>query len=173
MNRKWIHIIATIIVVLSLAGCGKTVEERIEVGVASAQTTFNESPEEPNTTIGHIQLFAPKGYTVEQGVDEMNFVLTKDKESYILFVNTIETEDSQLNYENLLADNMKDVVKSQKFETDGMFGFSAVVKHDDEEQYELIVSIGGIKLTTISNGKKIEDKLAEMMQVVRSVQITE
>lgn len=171
MNRKWIHLIAVILVALSLSGCGKSIEEKIEVGVASAKSTFKEPAETPNTTIGHIQLFAPKGYTVEQGVDEMNYLLTKDKESYILFVNPFEKEDSQLHYDNLLADKTKKVLKSLDFEADGTFGFSAVVKYSDDE-YELIVSIGGIKLTTISKPNKIEDKLTEMMKIVRSVQLS-
>ncbi|MEO4051896.1 hypothetical protein [Solibacillus sp. CAU 1738] len=171
MNRKWIQSIAILILALSLAGCGKSIEEQIEVGVANAQSTFKEAAQTPNTTIGNIQLFIPKGYTVEQGVDEMNYILKKDKDSFLLFVNAIETEDSKLHYENLLADKTKDVVKSQDFETAGAFGFSAVVKHSEDE-YELIVGSGGIKMTTISQNKKIENKLSEMMQIVRSVQIS-
>ncbi|KYG91458.1 hypothetical protein MHH70_18105 [Metasolibacillus sp. FSL H7-0170] len=171
MNRKWLHGLAITTLAFTLTGCGKSVQEQIEVGVASAETIFQESAEAPNTTIGSIELFVPKSYTVEQGANEMNYILTKDKDSYILFVNTNEQEDSKLHYDNLIADETKNIVKSQEIETTNEFGFSAVVQLDDK-QYELIVSSGGIKMTTLSEDRKIEEKLHTMMQIVRSVQIT-
>lgn len=171
MKRKWLHGLAITALAFSLAGCGKSVQEQIEVGVASAETIFQEGAEVPNTTIGSIEVFVPKSYTVEQGANEMNYILTKDKDSYILFVNTNEQEDSKLHYDNLMADQTKNVVKSQEMESDEEFGFSAVVQYEDDKHYELIVSIGGIKMTTISEDRKIEDKLNTMMQIVRSVNI--
>ncbi|WP_042474537.1 hypothetical protein [Bacillus ndiopicus] len=171
MNRKWLHGLAITGLAFMLTGCGKSVQEQIEVGVASAETIFQESAEVPNTTIGSIELFVPKSYTVEQGANDMNYILTKDKDSYILFVNTNEQEDSKLHYDNLMADEAKKVVKSQEIETEDEFGFSAVVEHDDDH-YELIVSSGGIKMTTLSEDRKIEEKLHTMMQIVRSVKIT-
>ncbi|MEC1177540.1 hypothetical protein P9B03_03505 [Metasolibacillus meyeri] len=171
MKRKWLHGLAITTLAFTLAGCGKSVQEQIEVGVASAETIFQEGAEVPNMTNGSIELFVPKSYTVEQGANEMNYILTRDKDSYILFVNTNEQEDSKLHYDNLMADATKNVVKSQEMETEGAFGFSAVVQQSDKH-YELIVSIGGIKMTTISEDRKIEEKLNTMMQIVRSVKIT-
>ncbi|MEK4230373.1 hypothetical protein [Solibacillus sp. FSL H8-0538] len=171
MNRKWIHGILIGLAILSLAGCGKSVEEQVSIGIASAQTTFEETPVASNKTIANIDLYLPKGFTIEQGLDELNFTLTKEKDSYILFVNTNENQDSKLLYEILMSDTAHGVIQEQTFETNGAFGFSAVVKHS-EEQYELVVSIGGVKMTTLSADKKIDAKLAEMMEIVRSVHIS-
>lgn len=170
MNRKWIQLMIISALVAMLAGCGKTVEEQISQGVASAQTTFENTAIEPNKKIGKINVFVPSGYSVEEGANEMNYIFTKGKDTFILFVNTIEAEDSKLHYENLMQDKEKEVVKEQTFEFQEAFGFTAVVKHSDE-QYELVVSSGGVKMTTLSEDKKMDDKLAEMMQIVRSVKV--
>lgn len=172
MNRKWIHGLLVGLIVLSLVGCGKTVEEQVSLGIATAESTFEETPKETNQEIGNIALYLPKGFTIAQGLDELNYTLTKGKNSYILFVNKHEAEDSKLNHEILMNDTINEVVQEQTFKTDGEFGFSAVVKHSEEE-YELVVSIGGVKLTTLSKDKKIDEKLAEMMEIVRSVQLTQ
>ncbi len=153
-----------------LAGCGKTVEEQISQGVASAQSTFEDVALEPSKEVGKINVYVPSGYAVKEGANEMNYIFTKGKDNFILFVNTIEAEDSKLHYENLLEDKEKEVVKEQTFQFKEAFGFTAVVKHSDE-QYELVVSSGGVKMTTLSEDKKIDEKLAEMMQIVRSVKV--
>lgn len=170
LNRKWIQLIIISALVAMLAGCGKSVEEQISQGVASAQTTFENTALEPTKKVGKINVYVPSGYSVEKGANEMNYIFTKGKDSFILFVNTIEAEDSKLHYENLLEDKEKEVVKKQTFEFDEAFGFTAVVKHS-EEQYELVVSSGGVKMTTLSEDKNIDDKLAGMMQIVRSVKV--
>lgn len=172
MNRRWVHSVALGVAVFALAGCSQTVEEQVSTGIENAQSTFVELPVETNTTIGHIDVYIPIGFTIKQGIDESNYTLLTGNDSYILFVNPNETEDSQLHYDILKRDTAIEFVDEKTFENDGTFGFSAVMKQT-EEQYALIVSIGGVKLTTISNAKKIDDKLTEMMQVVKSVRMTD
>lgn len=170
MNQKWIQVAVISISLLVLAGCGQTVEEQVIAGMESAESIFSNEPTETNKSIGHIELYLPKGYGIEKGIDESNYMLVNDKDSYILFVNPNETEDSQLHY-NLVKDNPNnEIIKDQTFETDGVFGFLAVVKQS-EEKYELVVSVGGIKLSTISENKKLDNKLQEMMEIVQSVRI--
>ena len=172
MNRKWIRSIVVGFAILSLAGCGKSVDEQVSEGLDSAQTTFEQQAQPTNKNIGNIEIYLPKGYTIEEAGDDLNFTLTKYKKDYILFVNENETEDSQLQYDLLMQDSTKNIVEQQTFETDGVFGFSAVVQHSETE-YELIVNIGGIKLSTISDAKKIDEKLKEMMSIVRSIKRAE
>lgn len=172
MKIKWI--LATILIgaVLTLTGCGKSVEEQINNGVASAQTVFEKDPQKPNQKIGGIELFVPTGYTVEQTEDENNFILNKGKDQFILFVNVNEEEDSKLHYELLKRDKTKKIVKEETVELDGAFGFTAVTEHK-EGLFELIVSSGGVKVSTISEDKKIDTKLVDMMQIARSVEISD
>ena len=170
MNRKWIHFIWISLVALMLTGCGKTVEEQISEGVASAATKFEAKSTEPTTKIGKIKVYLPGGYKVEEGTNEMNYIFTKGKDSFILFVNTIEAEDSRLHYENLVNDSNVKIIKEETFESDDNFGFTAVIEHD-EDQYELVVSSGGVKMTTMSADRNIDEKLTTMMEIVRSVKV--
>ena len=170
MNRKWIHFIWVSVVVLMLTGCGKTVDEQITEGFTATATAFEAKPMEPTTTIGKIKVYLPSGYKVEEGTNEMNYIFTKGKDSFVLFVNTIEAEDSRLHYDILVNDSKLNIMKEQTFELDNAFGFTAVIEHS-EEQYELVVSSGGVKMTTMSADKKIDEKLVTMMEIVRSVKV--
>ena len=158
------------LVVLVLTGCGKPVEEQITEGVASTATVFEAKPVEPTTTVGKIEVYLPSGYKIEEGTNEMNYIVTKGKDSFILFVNTIEQEDSRLHYDLLVNDSKLNIVKEQTFEKEDAFGFAAVIEHS-EEQYELVVSSGGVKMTTMAKDKKIDEKLVDMMEIVRSVKV--
>ncbi|MEK4627589.1 MAG: hypothetical protein ABS944_13230 [Solibacillus sp.] len=170
MSRKWIHSVVFVFSIIVLAGCNQTVEEQALAGMNNAETTFSNEPSETNKSIGHIELYIPKGYGIEKGINESNYTIINGSDSYILFVNPNETEDSQLHYNILKDDPKSKILQDKTFKTDGVFGFSAVVELEDE-QYELVVSVGGIKLTTISADKKIDDKLQIMMQIVQSVQM--
>lgn len=171
MKRKWVLGLALATMTV-LSACGQTIEEQAAAGIIAAETTFEAASNETNTAFGQIELYMPKGFTIEQGIDEANYTLINKEDTYILFVNVHETTDSQLLYDILKEDASKEMIKADTFETDGLFGFSAITKAT-EESSELIVSIGGVKLTTISKNKSLDEKLAEMMQIVQSVRIVE
>ncbi|MGM9951594.1 MAG: hypothetical protein ACI33P_15775 [Lysinibacillus sp.] len=170
MNRKMIHLALLGAIALMLAGCGKTLEEQITEGVALAADTFESESPEPTTTIGKSKVYVPAGYSVEKGANEMNYIFSKGRDSFILFVNTVEAEDSRLHYELLKNDADLNIVEEKTFELEKSFGFTAVIEHSEKE-YELVVSSGGVKMTTIAEDKRIDEKLAEMMKIVRSVQV--
>lgn len=153
---------------LIVSGCNQSVEEQVSAGLENTKTTFESKPKEPNEMIGQIELFIPKGYGIEKGIDELNYTLVNGKDSYILFVNLHEPKDSQLHYTILKEDPNIKIVQEEIYKADDMFGFSSVIERE-EKQYELVVSIGGVKLTTLSENKKIDQKLQEMMEIVQSV----
>lgn len=172
MMKKWLYLTISALLLFVLAGCGKSVEEQINNGVASAQTVFEEKPRKPNKQIGQIELYLPSRYSIKETDDVNNYILSKGKDKYILFVNVNEEEDSQLHYELLKRSQSKKIVKEHPVELDGAFGFTAVLEHDDE-QFELVASSGGVKVSTISNNRSIDDKLVEMMLIARSVEVNE
>ena len=67
-----------------------------------------------------------------------------------------------------LADKSKEIVEQATFTEEGIFGFAAVVKSGNDN-VELIASVGGAKMTTMTKKKKIEENLARMMEIVRSI----
>lgn len=169
MKNVWKPFVLAAMLTLLLVGCSAPVEQQIEKGLVSAQTTFTSEAMETTEQVGDIHVYMPRGYHIEEGSVDMNYVVTKGSDQYILFVNTIEAEDSQLHYDNLQAQQGDNIVEEQTYMNDGVFGFTAVV--EQEEQFKLVVSNGGVKMTTLSDDKKIDHKLQAMMEIVRSVKV--
>ena len=76
--------------------------------------------------------------------------------------------DSHLLYDLLLADQNKKIIAKETFTENETFGFAAVVESDNDT-VELVASVGGAKMTTLTNEKKIVENLRVMMEVVRSI----
>ncbi|MER1998582.1 MAG: hypothetical protein ABS882_02315 [Lysinibacillus sp.] len=170
MKNVWKPLLLASMLTIMLAGCSAPVAEQIEKGLVGAEMTFASDAMETTDEVGDIEVYMPRGYEIVEGSVDMNYVVSKGYDQYILFVNTIEEENSQLHYDNLMSELGDKVIEEQTYRNDGVFGFSAVVEHA-EDKYELIVSNGGIKMSTMSADKKIDDKLQAMMEIVRSVKV--
>ena len=95
-------------------------------------------------------------FVIEEDSDETNIVLMKDNEEfpYVLFINPNEKQNSQLFYDLLQAEKKNITYAQETYEQNNRFGFIAVLP-SGEEQFEIIASIGGVKLTTISDEANI------------------
>lgn len=171
MSYTWLRAAGLMLLLLGLSGCSQSIEEQIANGLQITETVFAEEPEQHTEQIDDIQLYLPAKFKVEDSLDDYNIAISKGKESYILFINDREAKDSKLYY-NLLKDNDADkIIEETTYEKDDHFGFTAVLKTANEDEMELVVSSGGIKMTTISQAKYIEDNLREMTKIVHSVKI--
>lgn len=168
MFRLWKIAFLLLLTVLMLVACGKTIEEQAATGIQAAKDTFFTETKEANEEIDGIRLYKPAGYKVEEESDAQNMLFTKGDEPYLLFINSNEETDSQLFYEVLKADSSVKVVQEETFTKDGLFGFVAVLESSDK-QVELVVGVGGVKMTTISKISKIENNLQDMMEIVKSI----
>jgi hypothetical protein len=168
MFRKWKFILLLTISVLALAACGKSLDERATAGVEAAREAFHSNDKNRTEEIDGIKLYKPAGFTISDNSDAQNIVFMKNEETFILFINPNEKSDSKLFYELLLADQSKEIVEQATFTNEDTFGFAAVVKSDDDN-FELITSVGGSKMTTITKKKKVEENLEKMMEIVRSI----
>lgn len=166
MKQTWRILLIPLALVLVLVGCASPEEQAAE-GVRQAAAQLEESPEEPNEKIGDYSVFLPGGYTVEAGSEAPNILLEKDNDTYVLFINENEPATSRLYYDLLVSDPSKEIVEEETNELSDQFGFAAVVEQSDE-QFELIVSRGGVKLSTVTDDGSIDKKLNEMMQIVHS-----
>lgn len=171
MSYKWLQVIGLTLLLLMLSGCNQSIDEQIANGLQITETVFAEEPEEHTEEIGNINLYLPSNFKVEDSSDAYNIVISKGKESYILFINDKEAQDSKLYYHLLKDNEANKIIEETTYDKDGRFGFTAVLKTDDENEMELIVSSGGVKMTTISQAKHIEDNLREMTKIVHSVKI--
>lgn len=169
MTRKWMRMIVASLTVILLVGCS-SVEEQAADGMEHAKEVFQGDAEKPNEEIANVKVFLPSGFKVEDDTDKNNILLAKGKESYILFINPNELPSSQLYYDLMIADTNLNIIEKNTFEQNGRFGFAAIIE-SSQDNYELITSIGGIKLSTISKEQNIDSNLKKMMTIVRSISL--
>ena len=168
---KYKRLLGTIVVsTVLLASCGKTVEEQVSEGITTVQSAFEQQPVQGNTKENNISLYLPEDYVIDPSKEENNYLIHSSDDQYILFINENEPGNSQLNYDLLMKKEDESILKVEQLKGEEHFGFVAV-KQFSEKEVELIVSIGGIKLSTVTNQKKIDEKLANMIDIVRSVEI--
>ena len=168
MFRSWKFIFLVIVSVLLLTACGKSLEDRVDEGLKSAEKTFYENKKVANEEIDGVKFYKPSEFAIKEGSDSQNVILTTKKATFILFNNPNEKTDSHLFYDLLMADETKKVIKEKSFTDGDIFGFAAVIENDDT--VELITSVGGSKITTLSNKKDVENHLSVMMEILRSIQ---
>ncbi|WP_391116486.1 hypothetical protein [Psychrobacillus sp. L3] len=167
MTRQWMRLCIASLAVILLVGCS-SVEEQAADGIENAKIVFQGDAEKANEKVGNLKVFLPTGFSIEDASDQTNILLSKGKDSYILFVNPNELPGSQLYYDLMIADTKLKIVEKNRFEQNGRFGFAAIIQNS-EDNFELITSIGGIKLTTISKQHNIASNLENMMQIVKSI----
>ncbi|WP_075620099.1 hypothetical protein [Paenisporosarcina indica] len=170
MSRKWMRIVIAPFLIVSLAACSSSAEEQTKEGLKAAKEIFHGDIVESNEQIDHVELFVPSGFTIQENSDETNIVLMNNSDSYVLFINPNEKQNSNLFYDLLQAEKKETIIVQQTFEQNGRFGFVAVYP-SGEDKYEIISSIGGVKLTTISDEANIATNMEKMMKMVRSVKV--
>lgn len=151
-----------------LAGCMATPEEQIAGGLEDVREAFEQEPEEANETADKTNLYLPGGYTIEEPSDEHNIIITKGGDSYVLFINPNESIGSRFFYDLQKANPDQQWIADETFEQDGRFGF-ATVRGIADDQVEIVVSAGGVKMTTISEETEIANNMDWMMKTVRSI----
>ena len=168
MFHSWKFIFLVMMSAVILTACGQSLEEQAAAGVNVAEEAFLANDKASTEEIDGVKLYKPMGFTIKESSDAQNIIFKKNDETLILFINPNEEVDSRLFYDILLADQNKKVVALETFIEDGTFGFAAVVESDDNK-VELIASVGGAKITTLTKEKNISTNLQVMMEVVRSI----
>ena len=138
MSRKWLQASGLMLLLLGLSGCNQSIDEQIANGFQLTETVITEKPEKPTDTIGNIQLFLPSKYTIEDSSDKYNILVSKGKQSYILFINNREKPDSKLYYDLLKEDSSKEIIDEKIYEKNDAFGFLAVVKTEIRTNLNLL-----------------------------------
>lgn len=167
MFRFWKFLFLAFLSIVVLTACGKTFEEHATAGIAAAKDAFQLNDQQVNDEVDGVSLYKPAGFTIDEKSDAQNIVMKKGDETFLLFNNPNEASDSKLFYDLLTKTEDKERFE-EVFTDDGYFGFASVVKQG-EEQVELIASVGGIKMTTITKNKNIEVNMGKMMEIVRSI----
>lgn len=168
MFHAWKFIFLSTLSILLLSGCTASLEDRATNGIIAAKEAFIENDKDPTEEIEGIKLYKPIGFIVSDKSDPYNIIFKRNAETFILFINPNEEKDSRFFHDLLLADDSKEIIAEETFTKDGIFGFAAVITSGNET-VELVASVGGIKMTTITKKNKVVDDLTHMMEIVRSV----
>jgi len=87
MFRKWKFIFLTMISIILLTACGKSLDERATAGVEAARVAFQQNDKGLTEEVAGIKLYKPAGFTMNDSSDAQNIVFTKNDETFILFIN--------------------------------------------------------------------------------------
>jgi len=168
MRRKDFFVVMCMLITIGiLAGCGPSIEEVSTETTTLVEQAFNDNPTKPNNTKESLSYYLPADMAVESE-EENNIILKQGEQLFILFVNPNEPKNSQVMYESILSDTDKTIV-NETFSNDSKFGYVHVEELDDDN-YEVSVGVGGVKMTTTSELKNVSELAQQMMVIVSSVE---
>jgi hypothetical protein len=162
------------IIILSLCivlvgGCTPTKKEAVQNTEKDITAIFKDKPKSANEKTEYFTFHKPSTLTISQKGKHNIIFQDHDKNVYILFVNPKEKKSSELNYQSVKK-HMKsdDVLKS--FHVGNTFVY-VYVKPIKNEEVELVVAAGGIKMSTKTTLKQMTDQAEMMAEVILSVKI--
>ncbi|SEO83994.1 hypothetical protein SAMN04488134_11414 [Amphibacillus marinus] len=166
--RVKLRLMVIIVGVFILSGCGLTEEEALQEIEETVVTTFETNYEEPNQTFNSFAMFLPEQFTVVEE-SESNLIIEGNNQMFILFYNTLEDQTSDFFYLSAEATDTYTLLES--YETDEQFSYVSVTGAD--EDYELQVGVGGVRITTQTDLKKLEANFTDMVTMLNSIEFTE
>jgi hypothetical protein len=164
---KFIRSMGLVVIgVFLLGACSSSFSEDKAEAKEAVESTFASKPEKVDNSTKDIDYHLPFGVEIKE--ESPNNVLLKNgSRTYILFYNQHETEDSKVVYESTMM-QQKEWDVNENFNQDGKFGYM-LVKKLKEDHYQLIVGIGGVKLTTETDN--IKKDAETMMRIANSVKV--
>ena len=160
--------ILLIVAAFILSSCSASFEDELKETSEAVELEFNSDAEMANHTNADIEYHLPFGFEIEEEAPN-NILLKNGSKTYILFYNQHEDSGSKVVYESTIKQHA-DWDGHLTFETEGKFGY-LLVKQMNDEMYQVVTGIGGVKVTTET--KNIKSDAATMMKIVNSVQKSE
>lgn len=167
MKKHGLAALLLFIIVLFLAACSVPFDEVQKEAQTAAEETFKKEPSKANKENEQIKYYVPSGLTVESE-ETSNIILSGGGYEYRLFYNPLENEKSRLVYQVTQEQRKFDVKRS--FEDYDAFGF-LLIKNLDDKESEIVVGVGGVKVTSQVKTKDLAEEAAKMMEIARSVQM--
>ncbi|MGP4041542.1 hypothetical protein ACTWP4_16800 [Gracilibacillus sp. D59] len=142
----------------------KPTEEVLSEAIDVAEQQFKQESKEQNKQVDNFSLYLPEGFEVEEQTVN-NLILTKGEKKYIIFYNALESQTSRLNYE--AAKETDDHEWLVPFEEKDRFGYINIVELED--QFEVQLGVGGVKVTTFSTKSELTEDVRDMMDIANSI----
>jgi U3 small nucleolar ribonucleoprotein component len=154
------------IAIVGLTACSASFEEVLEETKTAVESEFNKEADKPNNSNDDIEYRVPFGVDKEEETPN-NILFKNGSRTYILFYNQYEESGSKVVYESTLEQHLE-WDANVTFEQDGEFGY-LLVKQLDEDNYQIVTGVGGVKLTTES--KNLKSDAVTMMEIANSVKV--
>ncbi|MCA1319922.1 hypothetical protein LC085_08340 [Bacillus tianshenii] len=155
--------------ILFLSGCSLSFEDASKETLKAVEESLSEEKKEANEASDQFSYYLPPEYEVDSAATN-NIVLTHKEQTYILFINPFEPDDSKVIYESTLEGYESPEVE-ETFSKDGEFGYVIIDRLEKEEFYEITVGVGGVKMTTVTDPDNMEKSADTMMEIVSSVEV--
>ena len=154
-----------------LAGCSISIEDATQKSIEAFEQSFEAEEMEAAEETEAFNYHLPSQFAVDTET-ENNVVLTHKEQTYLLFVNPFEPKDSEVLYDSTKV-NYEKLQLDHTVTEDGRLGYMLIspVEGEEEEFYEVTVGVGGVKMTTVTDTKNMENSTKSMMEVVSSVKI--
>ncbi|UOR11895.1 hypothetical protein [Halobacillus amylolyticus] len=152
------------------SGCGKMLSEKEAIFQTkeASEEAFKHSDVKPNFNGQALSLYLPTSMEIKEQTNN-NMILTGgDNQTYILFFNLMENQTSRLNYK--VASSKENNLLLESYRDDSRFSYVRVLPVNDSNEYELQVSVGGVKITTYAEKGELASDSEKMMDIVNSVQ---
>jgi hypothetical protein len=162
-------VVSLLFAMILSVGCSASVDEKREETIKAVAEQMNKNPKDPNQNTEEIDYYLPFGFEVEEESPN-NIILKNGSKTYILFYNQQENALSDVVYKSTL-NRHEEFEIDQKWPEKNRFGYLLVSSLDEKDMNELIVGIGGVKLTSEVKTGSLTTEAAQMMEIVHSVQL--
>ncbi|MBP1947839.1 hypothetical protein [Virgibacillus litoralis] len=165
----WNITIVSLLFLVTLTACSmQTEEEAIKDAKESAKKIFNSDEKiETNHKLDSFSMYLPNSLEVKEE-DENNVILKDGDQTFIVFYNNLEDPLSKLSYNSAAAKSDKALLL-ETFEDKNKFGYMRIIPHNQEEDYELQIGVGGVKITTYTSRRNLSDDSEELMKIAQSI----
>lgn len=151
-----------------LGACSASVEKEQKAAKDAVMTAYNEKANKPNETHKNISFYLPFGFEIKE-TSPNNIILKNGSKRYILFYNQQEGKNSDVVYKSTIAANNEYDVNETFHKNDEFTYF--LIKNLKKDQHEIVIGIGGVKLTAEVSTDQLASESKTMMEIVKSVKV--
>lgn len=166
MVKKIMSLLIIGFTVMIVSGCGLSEEEVIENISETMHEAFNRQSPEPNKDIENFKIYFPEDHTIIEE-SEGNLIFDTQDQTYILFYNVLEPPTSDAFY--LSEERRGNYLFLESYQDDERFLYVKVSEVDRD--YELQVGMGGLRLTTQTDLKELEETFNQMVDMINSIEL--
>ncbi|MDC3415942.1 hypothetical protein [Aquibacillus salsiterrae] len=165
MTRIKLLLIGVLVIAFGSGCTVKSKEDEMSKVAQTAERAFEQDKMETTVDFNGFSLYLPNKFeVVEEG--SSNFILQKGDQVYILFHNPLEDSKSQVNLDTTIENSNYSLLKT--FDAKDKFGYVLALPRNEDE-FELQIGVGGVKLTTITSLHNLEKDAEVMMQMANSL----